>query len=167
LEDSRQEKQLVAYLVTEDGAGGVEWSEYLGKSLPRYMVPAMFVRISELPMTPNGKLDRAALPDPATATPEPLVDESDAPQTEVEKRVSKIVCQLLGVETVSIRDNFFQLGGHSLFGAQVIARVRDGFGIELQLRQVFEQPSVELLARRIEEEIILRIQAMQASDGRG
>jgi amino acid adenylation domain-containing protein len=167
LEDSRQEKQLVAYLVTEDGAEGVEWSEYLGKSLPRYMVPAIFVRISELPMTPNGKLDRAALPAPATATPEPLVDESDAPQTEVEKRVSKIVCQLLGVETVNIRDNFFQLGGHSLFGAQVIARVRDEFGIELQLRQVFEQPSVELLARRIEEEIILRIQAMQASDGRG
>ena len=68
---------------------------------------------------------------------------------------------------MNIRDNFFQLGGHSLFGAQVIARVRDEFGIELQLRQVFEQPSAELLARRIEEEIILRIQAMQASDGRG
>jgi acyl carrier protein len=115
-------------------------------------------------MTPNGKLDRAALPDPANAT---NLDELDAPQTEVEKRVNKIVCHLLGLEQVSMRDNFFQLGGHSLFGAQVIARVRDEFGIELQLRQVFEQPTVELLARRIEEEIILRIQAMQPMDGRG
>lgn len=167
LEDGRQGKQLVAYLVTEEGADGVEWSEYLGKSLPRYMVPAVFVRIHELPMTPNGKLDRQALPDPATATPEHLDDGFAAPQTEVEKRVSNIVCHLLGLENVSIRDNFFQLGGHSLFGAQVIARVRDEFGIELQLRQVFEQPSVELLARQIEEEIILRIQGLHASGGRG
>jgi amino acid adenylation domain-containing protein len=167
VEDSHQEKQLVAYLVTEDNAEGVEWSEYLGKSLPRYMVPALYVTIRELPMTPNGKLDRAALPDPVIASTESSQEECDAPQTEAEKRVSKIVCQLLGMESVSMRDNFFQLGGHSLFGAQVIARVRDEFGIELQLRQVFEQPSVELLARRIEEEIILRIQAMQAPDGRG
>jgi amino acid adenylation domain-containing protein len=167
VEDSHHEKQLVAYLVTEDNAEGVEWSEYLGKSLPRYMVPALYVRIRELPMTPNGKLDRAALPDPLIASTESSQEEFDAPQTEVEQRVSKIVCHLLGMESVSMRDNFFQLGGHSLFGAQVIARVRDEFGIELQLRQVFEQPSVELLARRIEEEIILSIQAMQAPDGRG
>jgi amino acid adenylation domain-containing protein len=167
VEDSRQDKQLVAYLVTEDGAEGVEWSEYLGQSLPRYMVPSIFVRIHELPITPNGKLDRAALPDPSTESTDSSLEEFDAPQTEVEKRVSKIVGQLLGLETVSIRDNFFQLGGHSLFGAQVIARVRDEFGLELQLRQVFEQPTVELLARGIEEEIILRIQAMQSTDGRG
>jgi amino acid adenylation domain-containing protein len=164
VEDGRQQKQLVAYLVTEDGAEGVEWPEYLGKSLPGYMVPALYVRIHELPMTPNGKLDRAALPDPANAS---NVDDLDAPQTEVEKRVNKIVCHLLDLEQVSMRDNFFQLGGHSLFGAQVIARVRDEFGIELQLRRVFEQPTVELLSRQIEEEIILRIQAMQASGGPG
>lgn len=167
VEDSHREKQLVAYLVSEDSAEGVEWSGYLGKSLPRYMVPSIFVRIDKLPMTPNGKLDRAALPDPVTVTTESSPDEFDAPRSEVEQRVSRIVSHLLGLESVSMRDNFFQLGGHSLFGAQVIARVRDEFGIELQLRQVFEQPSVELLARRIEEEIILRIQAMQAMDGRG
>lgn len=166
-EDERQGKQLVAYLVTEDGADGVEWSEYLSKSLPRYMVPAVFVKIEKLPMTPNGKLDRQALPDPSTAAIEYSSDGSDAPQSEVEERVSAIVCQLLGLKSVSTRDNFFQLGGHSLFGAQVIARVRDEFDIELQLRRVFEHPTVELLSRQIEEEIILRIQAMTASSGKG
>jgi amino acid adenylation domain-containing protein len=165
-DDGRQGKQLVAYLVTEEGAEEVEWAEYLAKSLPRYMIPSVFVRIHELPMTPNGKLDRQALPDPATSTPEPLDDGFGVPQTEVEKRVNNIVCHLLGLEKVSTRDNFFQLGGHSLFGAQVIARVRDEFGIELQLRQVFEKPTVELLARQIEEEIILRIQGMDASSGK-
>jgi amino acid adenylation domain-containing protein len=167
MEDDRQGKQLVAYLVTEEGGDEVAWSEYLGKSLPRYMIPAVFVKIDELPMTPNGKLDRQALPDPATARHESWSDGFATPQTEVEKLVSKIVCQLLSLDRVNTRDNFFQLGGHSLFGAQVIARVRDEFGIELQLRRIFEHPTVELLSRQIEEEIILRIQAMQASGGRG
>jgi amino acid adenylation domain-containing protein len=167
VEDERQGKQLVAYLVADEGADGVEWSEYLGQSLPRYMVPAVFVRIEKLPMTPNGKLDRQALPDPASVVNENSTSTSGTPQSEVEERVSAIVCHLLGLKSVSTQDNFFQLGGHSLFGAQVIARVRDEFDIELQLRRVFEHPTVEMLSRQIEEEIILRIQSMTASSGKG
>lgn len=167
LENTRQQKQLVAYVVTQEGADGVDWSGYLSKALPRYMVPSTFVSIGELPVTANGKLDRSALPNPFTAEQKSPSDGFAAPSTEVEKRVSKIVGQLLGIENVSTRDNFFQLGGHSLFGAQVIARVRDEFGIELQLRRIFEHPTVETLSHQIEEEIILRIRTMSGQGANG
>lgn len=164
--DSREQKHLVAYLVTAEGAEDADWAGYLGKTLPRYMVPTAFVKISELPITANGKLDRQALPHQNPVDPASSADNFVGPKTEVERRLSKIVCQLLGLEKVNTRDNFFHHGGHSLFGAQVIARVRDEFGVELQLRRIFDHPSVETLSRQIDDEIILRIRAMRAQGSR-
>lgn len=166
LEDSRQQKQLVAYVVMVEGGEAADWASYLAKTLPSYMVPSAFVRIHELPMTANGKLDRQALSSQPHVEVISSSEKIAAPKTEVERRLSKIVCQLLGLEKLNTCDNFFHYGGHSLFGAQVIARVRDEFGVELQLRQVFEHPSLETLSRQIDDEIILRIRAMRAQGSR-
>lgn len=156
-ENSRGEDALAAYVVSQGDAAETDWSAHLAKSLPEYMIPFVFVRIPELPLTANGKLDRAALPAPPVSAPSPAG--YIAPQSLVEERMEKLVSQLLGLESVSVRDNLFLLGGHSLFGAQLISRVRNNFGVELPLRRVFEQPTVELLSRQIELALAARLRA--------
>ncbi|MEO8662489.1 MAG: phosphopantetheine-binding protein, partial [Bryobacteraceae bacterium] len=165
VDDCRQDKQLVAYVVTGNEMDTSSLADFLTGVLPVYMIPTAFVRLSELPLTPNGKVDRAKLPRPADAAAGTEAPRNGfiGPRSEVEKRVERVVAQLLGLERVSVRDNLFQLGGHSLFGAQVIARVRDNFGVELPLRKVFEQPTVELLSRQIELAVLARIRATKAA----
>ncbi|HET7342936.1 MAG TPA: non-ribosomal peptide synthetase [Methylomirabilota bacterium] len=154
------ERRLVAYVVAEDAAE-LTPSALLGTlrpRLPEYMLPAVFVPLDELPLTSSGKLDRARLPAPeATATlREP---EFVAPQTAVEQRLAAVVAGLLGVTRVGLTDNFFLLGGHSLLGTQLIARLRDAFGVDLPLRTVFDRPTVVALAEEVERAILLRLEA--------
>jgi amino acid adenylation domain-containing protein len=165
VDNCRQDKQLVAYVVTANELDTSSLADFLTGVLPVYMIPTAFVRLSELPLTANGKVDRAKLPRPADAAAGAEAPRNGfiGPRSEVEKRVERVVAQLLGLERVSVRDNLFQLGGHSLFGAQVIARVRDNFGVELPLRKVFEQPTVELLSRQIELAVLARIRATKAA----
>jgi acyl carrier protein len=149
--DDGGERRLVAYVVPAPGAalGREALTRALRRSLPDYMVPATFVALPALPLTTNGKVDRAALPAPDAATTlrdEPVV----APRTGVEAELAAILTALLGVEEVSVRDNFFLLGGHSLLGTQLIVRVRDVFGVELPLRTLFDAPTVADLASEIE-----------------
>ena len=130
----------------------------LKASLPEYMIPAVFVRVEALPLTANGKIDRDALPAPDVADvlrDEPLT----APRTPVEQRLALIVASLLDASDVGVTDNFFLLGGHSLLGTQLIARVRDAFGVDLPLRAVFDHPTVETLAAEVEQAILARIEA--------
>jgi amino acid adenylation domain-containing protein len=152
------EEELVAYLVMREDAAQPDWAGYLAAILPRYMIPSAFVQVVELPLTPNGKLDRSALPMPLIAKP----SEAGfvAPRSLVEERMAKLASQLLGLECISVRDNLFFLGGHSLFGAQLISRVRDNFGVELPLRQVFEQPTVELLSQHVEAALMIRLRTL-------
>ncbi|ETX03410.1 MAG: hypothetical protein ETSY1_00170, partial [Candidatus Entotheonella factor] len=121
----------------------------LQAALPDYMVPAAFVLLNALPLTPNGKLDRRALPPPVTlrrAQSEQFI----APQTPTQKAVAAIWCEVLAVDQVGIRDRFFDLGGHSLLATQVISRIQERFSVHIPLRSLFERPTVEGLAERLE-----------------
>jgi amino acid adenylation domain-containing protein len=144
-------QRLVAYLVTPDDASlsVAELRAYLQMKLPAYMVPGAFVTLSELPLTPNGKLDRKRLPAPDTSVRE-VMPELAEPRSPSEELVASVWRQVLGVKRVGSDENFFELGGHSLLATQVASRVRKVFGIEIELRQLFERPTVAGLARHIE-----------------
>jgi amino acid adenylation domain-containing protein len=147
-----EQKQLVAYLVVEDEPGptALELKSYMREQLPEYMVPAIFMRLEQLPLSGSGKVDRRALPAP---NPMALEEEERAETrlTATEELVAGIWMQLLGVETVNARDNFFDLGGHSLLATQVISRIKEIFHVELPLRELFEAPTLAGLAARIGE----------------
>jgi amino acid adenylation domain-containing protein len=163
--DSTAEKKLVAYVVPATGSQ-LEYSElreFLLTSLPEYMVPAVFVVLDSLPMTSNGKVDRAALPAPNDSNM--LRSEPSAPaQTEVESRVADIVATLLGLQQVGANDNFFLLGGHSLLATQVIGRVRDAFDVDISLRMLFESPTVAQLSAEIERLLLEKLDSMSEEE---
>ncbi|UJB13509.1 non-ribosomal peptide synthase/polyketide synthase [Xanthomonas translucens] len=142
-EDRPGDKRLVAYLV---GAGlQVEHlRDRLAAHLPDYMVPTAYVVLPAIPTTSHGKLDRQALPAPdATAL---AVSDYAAPEGELETRLATLWCELLGVERVGRHDSFFALGGHSLLGVQLIARIRSALGLELPLATLFARPRLAELA---------------------
>jgi acyl carrier protein len=112
------------------------------------MIPSTFVSLEELPLTPSGKIDRLALPGPEQ-TREGL-ERLVLPRTPSEEVVAEIWAELLKHQPVGIHDNFFALGGHSLLAAQVVARLRAAFGLEVPLRALFETPTVAGLAERID-----------------
>jgi ubiquinone/menaquinone biosynthesis C-methylase UbiE/acyl carrier protein len=120
------------------------------EKLPEFMVPSSFVVLDALPLTPNGKVDRRALPVPDQSRPE-LNKAFVAPRTLVEEVVAGIWGEIIGVEQVGIYDNFFDLGGHSLLATQVISRLRAAFQVELPLRSLFENPTVEGLVNKVAE----------------
>ena len=109
--------------------------------LPDYMVPSDYVFLETMPLTPNGKINRRALPTPDQARPD-LDATYSPPHTPVEQLVADIWSQVLGVEHVGIQDNFFDLGGHSLLATQVVSRLREIFQAELPVRNLFETPTV-------------------------
>jgi amino acid adenylation domain-containing protein/non-ribosomal peptide synthase protein (TIGR01720 family) len=144
IREDRGDKSLVAYFV----AGRTELSRselrrYLQTLLPEYAVPSEFVQLEELPLLPNGKINRQALPAPAT---EQIEDETYvAPRSPVEEILCGIWAKLLNVERVGIHDNFFELGGDSILGIQVVAQAREA-GVNLTARQMFEHQTVAALA---------------------
>jgi acyl carrier protein len=166
-EDVPGDKHLVAYVVPVAQSQPTEGAlrDFLRISLPEYMVPTVFVRLASLPLGPHGKLDRAALPAPNGAN-SLRQDGFVAPRTLVEKRLAQILAGLLCLEQVGMDDNFFLLGGHSLLATQVIARVRNAFGVELSLRSLFEAPTVAALSAEIEWRIRARLQAMSEDEAR-
>ena len=150
-QDQPGEKVLVAYVVTK-GTGSRELRSLLRQRLPEYMVPAHFVELERLPLTANGKVDRKALPRPEGTASE-KEEAYTAPRTVVEEILANIWAEFLTVERVSIDDNFFDLGGHSLRAMQVISRVRQVFAVELSVRGLFEHPTIASLAESINEEL--------------
>ncbi len=166
-EDNPGEKRLIAYVEPVPGAqvSSDSLRKALGESLPDYMVPAVFVHLDALPVTPNGKIDRAALPVPnATNTLHNQVD--DVPSTPTETRLAEIVAPLLGLEQIGRDENFFLLGGHSLLGTQVITRVAETFGVDLTLRTLFSAPTIRMLSTEIERLIIARLEMMSDDEAR-
>jgi amino acid adenylation domain-containing protein len=140
--------RLLAYVVpATGGVAGDALREVTSARLPEYMVPTAFVSLDALPLLPNGKLDRAALPEPeesASATG------YIPPSTPTEERIAAIWAEALGVERVSVGDDFFALGGHSLLATQVIARIRNAFGVQLPLHALFTAPRVADLATEVD-----------------
>ncbi|HEV2706944.1 MAG TPA: phosphopantetheine-binding protein [Pyrinomonadaceae bacterium] len=122
----------------------------LRERLPEVMVPAQFVFLDKMPLTPNGKVDRKALP--AVRQEAGGEDAYEAARTPVEEMLAELWCEVLGVERVGIRDNFFDLGGHSLLATQLMSRISSNFRVELPLRRLFESPNIAELAAVIEEQ---------------
>jgi len=154
-------KSLVAYVVSRGtttlSASGLR--EFLSATLPHYMLPSTFVRISALPCNSNGKLDRAALPDPTAAN---RIEDAGyrAPSTPTEESLVEILAALLEVERVGTDDNFFLLGFHSLLATQVATRVYERFGIQLGLRHLFEAKTVGRLAAELDRQLIAKLNSM-------
>lgn len=149
----RQEQNFLAAYVVPAHPNKTTISElqaYLSKELPVVMVPSAFIFLDTLPLTPNGKVDRRALPVPDQSRLE-LAERFVAPRTPIEKTLVRIWAEVLGVEQVSIHDNFFALGGHSLLAIQVMSRIRSALQVELPLSSLFETPTVAGLAVRIAE----------------
>jgi hypothetical protein len=150
--DGTGEKRLAAYVVCEgEREPGVhELRDYLKGRLPEYMLPARFIRLERMPLTPSGKVDRRALPAPERSMSEEI-ERSIEQRSPVEEIVIGIFEDVLMLERVGRKDNFFDLGGHSLLVTQVISRVRKMSGVEIELRSIFEEPTAEGLSRKIEE----------------
>jgi amino acid adenylation domain-containing protein len=147
-EDVGRDKRLVAYIVTgEDAPSPSELRQFLARTLPEYMVPEAFVTLPVVPLTPNGKVDRGALPAPEVASAERGYT---PPRTGTEQSLAAIWAQVLRVERVGSEDDFFALGGHSLLASQVMARVRTEFGVSVTLRSLFDAPTVAGLATVID-----------------
>jgi hypothetical protein len=140
------EKRLVGYVV---GAGldGAQVREVLGGLLPAFMVPSAIVVLDALPLSPSGKLDRSALPMPATwndvGAP---VTESEPPQTEHEVQIAAIWASVLHRDDIGRHVSFFALGGHSLLATLVVARLRAAFQVDMPLLAIFEHPTVASMA---------------------
>jgi thioesterase domain-containing protein/acyl carrier protein len=149
--DSLGAKTLVGYCQTRDGAlpDAHELREALRRSLPDYMVPTHFVLLDHVPLTPNGKVDRSALPDPDHAQ-RLVATAAVAPRTPVEQQLVQIWTELLGVEHIGIRDDFFDLGGHSLLALQMLARITEAFGVDMPLQRLFEATTIEAVAALVE-----------------
>ena len=147
-EDTPGATRLVAYLSVEPHLAGRNASStlrpYLTSQLPDYMVPAAFVVVERLPLSPNGKLDRRALPAPGNE--DFARRQYEAPNGETETLLAQLWADLLGLERIGRHDDFFELGGHSLLAVQVTLRAREIFGVEMPLRGVFEHPSLLALA---------------------
>lgn len=148
-EDQPGDRYLAAYVVLKTGAvlDPAALRQELARHLPDYMVPATFTALDALPLTPSGKLDRKALPVPERQSSAGYV----APRTPTEATLAAMWAETFGVERVGIEDNFFELGGHSMLVAQLIARVRADFGVELPLAVVFEVSTIAGLAQKIDQ----------------
>jgi thioesterase domain-containing protein/acyl carrier protein len=146
-EDAPGDKRIVAYVVGRETPEPAELTRFLASKLPQYMVPAHFVALEALPLSPNGKVDRKRLPAPDWSSASEAAYE--APRNEVERRIAEIWSEVLGVERVGIHDDFFTVGGNSLLSTQAVSRIRKAFGVELPLRELFQEPTVAGLATRV------------------
>jgi amino acid adenylation domain-containing protein len=159
------ERRLIAYVVPAEG-GRPDTEQLradLAQHLPSYMVPAAFVCLEELPMTPNGKVDRAALPAPTVANTAQPAD-SARPRNELERVLETIVAELLELDRVGVDEDFFMLGGHSLLGAQLVTRIGDCFGVAMSLRSLFDNPTVAGIGAEVERLVVADLAAMSDDD---
>ncbi|HHO58773.1 MAG TPA: amino acid adenylation domain-containing protein, partial [Thiotrichales bacterium] len=162
-EDEPGDKRLVAYIITGDGPVGeagepgrdkvadlAEISRAIRQALPDYMMPSAFVELARFPLTPNGKINRQALPKPDAHNMQADADYVE-PATDTEIRLAEIWRDVLKVSKVGIHDNFFDLGGHSLLATQVVSRLRESPGVELPMSEMFGAPSIAALAPLVDQ----------------
>ncbi|MBZ4423332.1 non-ribosomal peptide synthetase, partial [Myxococcus sp. RHSTA-1-4] len=147
-EDVPGDKRLVAY-VTPGDVDTTDLRTFLKQKLPEYMVPSALVALESLPLSPNGKVDRKALPAPDFSSASSGTTD-DGELTPLQQQLVALFREVLNVERVGRHDDFFELGGHSLLATQLVTRVRGRFKVELSLRAVFESPTVALLAEHLE-----------------
>ncbi|MFD2168455.1 amino acid adenylation domain-containing protein [Tumebacillus lipolyticus] len=150
-ENERGDKVLVAYLSCKEGCAvdGAELRAYAQVALPEHMIPSSFVFLDALPLNRNGKVDRRALPKLTGEVEEPT---GRLPASDAEVKVAAVFCEVLSLQRVSAEDNFFERGGHSLLATQVITRLQAAFDMDIPLRTLFQAPTVEELAKRLQAE---------------
>ncbi len=151
--------RLVAYVVPA-GEAPADLRDFLKLRVPEFELPAAFVFLAALPLTPQGKVDRRALPEPAAVDPAAAAapGATGSPRTAIEELLAGLWCDVLGVERVGIHDSFFELGGHSLLATRLATRMREAFGVEVPLLRLFAAPTVAGLAREVE-------RALRGGDG--
>jgi amino acid adenylation domain-containing protein len=164
-EDVAGEKCLVAYLVQKNGASASVSAlrDFLKRKLPEYMLPTGFVMLDKLPLTPNGKLDRKRLPAPGNV-PSPAEGRYMAPRDFTERTLANLWSDLLKLGEVGIQDDFFALGGHSLLATRLVSQIRREFGVEISLRAIFENPTIERLALQIAEKRVASIASEEVDE---
>jgi len=147
LEESYQDKRLVAYLLPIKGQviDHIELRTFITDRLPNYMIPSAFVQLETMPLNPNGKIDRNSLPAPDHKRPEPE-ETFVAPKDQMELQLTSIWEQVLGIQSIGVRDNFFDLGGHSLLAVRLFAQIEKIFGQNIPLTILFQAPTIEQLA---------------------
>lgn len=150
-EDRANDLRLVAYVITTGAPMDVDgMREHVKRALPAFMVPNAFVQLEAFPMTPSGKIDRRALPAPAGGAPSASSGAQVPPATANEEILAALWCQILGIGSVGVTDDFFALGGHSLLASQLLSRLRRDHGVQLTFRNVFEQPTIRGLGQLID-----------------
>ena len=164
-EDVPGDKRLVAYVVaTQESPPAIrELRSFLQEQLPEYMLPSACVFLEALPLTPNGMVERRALPALDSVRRE-QTDDYVAPLTPAEEILAGIWAQVLHLERIGIHDNFFDLGGHSLLATQVITRLRNTFQIKLRLATIFRSPTIAELTVVIEEMLMDKIEELDEEE---
>jgi fengycin family lipopeptide synthetase D len=162
-EDKNNERCLIAYFVSKNKLSRENLVVHISKVLPQYMIPQYFIQIDKLPLTKNGKIDRNALP---PTDVKPLAKGVyEAPENDMQARVLKIWQDVLGIESIGIDDNFFEIGGHSLKANILMSKIRKEFSVEMPLRKLFELPTIKMLTNGIENtERIVSFHIGQASE---
>ncbi|MEZ5039502.1 MAG: amino acid adenylation domain-containing protein [Saprospiraceae bacterium] len=151
---------LVAYYVGPTKVKDQELRSYLSERLPAYMLPTQFIQLEAFPLTPNGKIDRDALPSPETIGPARTV-QYEAPRNEIEELLASIWSDVLHIEEISIHENFLEMGGNSLAAIRLMARTNEAFELELPLNRVFEWPTIAALAAHIEATIVEMLEGLE------
>lgn len=146
--DADRYDYLCAYIVSNKKLTLGYLSEYLSTRIPDYMIPSYFVQLEKMPLTPNGKIDRNALPEPdgsiVTGT------EYEAPRNELEEKLASIWSEVLEADKIGINDNFFELGGHSLKATVLISKIHKGLNVKVPFREIFKSPTIKGISRYIE-----------------
>ena len=153
-EDTPGDKRIVAYIVMKPGhpLDRAALNEFFNQQLPSFMVPSVVIELPEMPKNPNGKIDRKALPAPAQQTTLRTKDTAIVlPRTQLEEKLADLWRSVLNIETLSITDNFFELGGHSLLVMRLFSELEATFNRRLPLVEIFAAPTIEQMAKRLEE----------------
>ncbi|WP_167956552.1 non-ribosomal peptide synthetase [Anaerosporobacter faecicola] len=150
LDDENGNKEICAYYESTEKLSAFDLRAFLATRLPAYMLPAYFVPVEEIPLTFNGKINRTALPKP---TEKMVLDwKEDSPQTDTEKELSNIWCEILKLQHVGIHQNFFEIGGHSLRATVLRTKIHKQFHVELRIKDIFQHPTIKELSRCIEQQ---------------
>ncbi|MCU0286404.1 MAG: amino acid adenylation domain-containing protein, partial [Acidobacteria bacterium] len=143
--NTMKDKNLTAYVISTDKLLEIELREYLQQKLPDYMIPSHFVQLEKIPLTPNGKLDRKALPKPELKVSESYI----APKDEIEKKMAVIWSEVLDQTVIGVDDNFFHLGGHSLKATILVSKIHKVFQVNVPLAEIFKTPTIRNLSNYI------------------
>ncbi|MEO4052783.1 amino acid adenylation domain-containing protein [Solibacillus sp. CAU 1738] len=141
------QKYLCAYVLSSKKINISEIKDYLSATLPDYMIPSIFIEVSEMPLNSNGKINRKALPDPANE--EPVLNSYEGPRNEMEKKLVEIWAEILGRKTIGINDNFFDLGGHSLNATILVGRMHKLLDVKIPIKELFKTKNIKELTKYI------------------